>query len=299
MPKTSWGHDGLSMKLIKRLKDVLSTPLSLLINQSLCTGIFPEKLKVAKIRPIFKKGDESMVDNYRPVSILPALSKVFEKVVFDTLDHTIILEKLKYHGIDGVALAWFRNYLTNRSQFVQVNDIESARLAISTGVPQGSILGPLLFILYVNDICTVSEQFYPILYADDTTLISTLCVFQSQGAVNGTSAKINQELDKIQKWLKLNKLSLNINKTKYIVFHSLVLPHLYFSILAWGFESERLIKLQKRAVRIIHRAKCNAHSEPLLKKSGLLVTFLISSAPNSITNLNTVFYLPTFTISLL
>ena len=403
MPKTSSGHDGLSMKLIKRLKYVLSTPLSLLINQSLCTGIFPEKLKVAKIRPIFKKGDESMVDNYRPVSILPALSKVFEKVVFDqlykyltendllysgqygfrkghstelaciefvdnvihkldcgklpisifldlskafdTLDHTILLEKLKYHGIDGVALAWFRNYLTNRSQFVQINDIESARLAISTGVPQGSILGPLLFILYVNDICTVSEQFYPILYADDTTLISTLCVFQSQGTVNGTSAKINQELDKIQKWLKLNKLSLNINKTKYIIFHSthyaetnlpdlnlkidnvaiervrkfdflgvtitdtltwrdhtskiankisksvgvmsrlkfmlhedtlkliynsLVLPHLYFSILAWGFESERLIKLQKRAVRIIHRAKYNAHSEPLLKKSGLL-----------------------------
>ena len=210
-----------------------------------------------------------MVDNYRPVSILPALSKVFEKVVFDrrykyltenelsysgqygfrkghstelacielvdnvihrldcdnlpififldlskafdTLDHTILLEKLKHHGIDGVP--WFRNYLTNRSQFVQVNEIKSARLAISTGVPQGSILGPLSFILYVNDTCTVSEQFYPIFYADDTTLISTLCVFQSQGAVNGTSAKINQELDKIQKWLKLNKLSPNINKT--------------------------------------------------------------------------------------
>ena len=129
-----------------------------------------------------------------PISIFLDLSKAF-----DTLDHTILLEKLKYHGIDGVALAWFRNYLTNRSQFVQINDIESARLAISTGVPQGSILGPLLFILYVNDICTVSEQFYPILYADDTTLISTLCVFQSQGTVNGTSAKINQELDKIQK----------------------------------------------------------------------------------------------------
>ena len=85
MPKTSSGHDGLSMKLIKRLKDVLSTPLSFLINESLFTGIFTEKHQVATIRPMLKKGDESMVDNYRPVSIHPALSKICEKVVFDQL----------------------------------------------------------------------------------------------------------------------------------------------------------------------------------------------------------------------
>ena len=101
MPQTSSGHYGLSMKLIKRLKDVLSTPLSLLINQSLCTWIFPEKLKVTQIRPIFKKRDEGMVDNYRTVSIIPALSNVFEKVVFDQLNNYLTENDLLCNGQYG------------------------------------------------------------------------------------------------------------------------------------------------------------------------------------------------------
>ena len=198
-------------------------------------------------------------------------------------------------------------------------------------MPQESILGPLLFILYVNDICSVSNRFYPILYADDTTLISTLCVFDPiSGNNDDRSVAINRELGIINTWLEANKLSLNATKTKYMVFHSincpedslpvlnlrlnnfpiervkqfdflgltisdtltwkehvnkiankiaksigvmsrlkyqldktklvliydsLVLPHFYFSILAWGFESERSLKLQKKAIRTIHRAK--------------------------------------------
>ena len=401
LPKSSCGHDGLSMKLIKSLKEYLFRPLSLVINQSFCTGIFPDKLKIAKITPLFKKGDESIVDNYRPISVLPALSKIFEKIAFiqlydyfninkllyrgqygfrkghstelasiefidniihkldqgklpisiyldlskafDTLDHDILLHKLSFYGVRGTALNWFQSYISGRIQYVQIEDRVSSPLPISTGVPQGSILGPLLFIIYINDICSVSDQFYPILYADDTTLISTLCVFHSDA--NRASTAINVELREIKMWLDSNKLSLNTQKTKYMIFHSvnfpnnrlpdlalhidnvpiekvtcfdflglrvsdtlkwqdhtnkivnkisksigvmsrlkhllqsstlltiynsLVLPHLYFSILCWGFESQRLVKLQKRAVRNIHRAKYNAHSEPLLKKSGLL-----------------------------
>ena len=267
------------MKLIKSLKEYLSRPLSLVINQSFCNGIFPDKLKIAKITPLFKKGDESIVDNYRPISVLPALSKIFEKIAFiqlydyfnmnkllyrgqygfrkghstelasidniihkldqdklaisiyldlskgfDTLDHDILLHKLSFYGVHGTALNWFQSYISDRIQYVQIEDRVSSPLPISIGVPHGSILGPLLFIIYINDICSVSDQFYPILFADDTTLISTLCVFHSDA--NRASTAINIELREIKMWLDSNKLSLNTQKNpKYMIFHSVNFPN--------------------------------------------------------------------------
>ena len=407
--KTSSGHDGISTKLLKRIAPFIIPYLTIIINQSLVTGIFPTRMKIAKVIPLFKKDDPHVLDNYRPISLLPALSKVLEKVVFiqiydyfdknglfyknqygfrkihstelasleitdiisenmdhgklplsifldlskafDTLDHTILLDKLKYYGLNNVALNWFNSYLSGRTQYVDFDNVSSQTRTIDTGVPQGSILGPLLFIIYMNDIHIASDKFHAILYADDTNLVSSLCSFNvnistqlSSEALRLLSANINSELQLITDWLEINKLSLNIKKTKFMIFHypqknisrlipnlsingypidrvhefnflgltidehlnwnghiqkvsnkisralgilsrvkrylpkrilitlynSLILPHLQYSILAWGSKNNRLVKLQKRALRIISNSKYNAHTDPLFKAFHLL-----------------------------
>ena len=153
-----------------------------------------------------------------PIGVFLDLSKAF-----DTLDHTILLDKLLYYGIKGTELAWFKSYLTNRTQFVSYNGTNSGTLSITTGVPQGSILGPLLFIIYMNDIHNASSKFHAILFADDTNLTSTLCSFDVNIDNNCNSLQlstnINKELKNIQIWLEINKLSLNVKKTKFMIFH--------------------------------------------------------------------------------
>ena len=117
---------------------------------------------------ISRKMDEGKI----PLSIFLDLSKAF-----DTLDHTILLKKLQYYGFNGVALSWFKNYLSDRTQFVDFDGTSSSMLNLNTGVPQGSILGPLLFMIYMNDISAASDKFVAVLYADDSNLVSSLCSF--------------------------------------------------------------------------------------------------------------------------
>ena len=279
-----------------------------------------------------------------PLGVFLDLSKAF-----DTLDHSILLNKLNYYGVKGCALAWFQSYLTNRVQYVEYDNTQSSMLPITTGVPQGSILGPLLFIIYMNDIHEASNKFHAILFADDSNLTSTLCSFNvslTDTSYNKTqlSNNINKELQAIQIWLEINKLSLNVKKTKFMVFHhrqrnisnfipdveingqaiecvtefiflgltldenlswnahiqkisnkvsrslgvirrlkrflpshilrllynSLILPHLQYATLTWGFKTSRLAQLQKRAIRIISLSKYNAHTEPIFKQLKLL-----------------------------
>ena len=230
--KSSTGIDQLSNKLFKLIKDELVPPLTLVINQIFSTGIFPHKLKIAKVIPLFKKDKNYILDNYRPVSLLPSLSKIVEKVMyiqlyeyfqnnrlfydsqygfrskhstelaalellnrivtqmdqkeipiniyldlskaFDTLDHNILTEKLKFYGITGKSLNLLTDYLTNREQCVEYKNAISDLQFINTGVPQGSILGPLLFIIYLNDIINVSYTFIHVIYANDTALFPIL-----------------------------------------------------------------------------------------------------------------------------
>ena len=274
--KNSSGKDEISNKLLKSIKDEIAKPLTIIINQSLKTGIFPEALKIAKVKPLYKKGDNFCLNNYRPISLLPTISKIFERVMFtqlysylnahnllseqqygfrsqhstelacvklvdyittemdntkkiktptaifldlskafDTLNFNILLNKLQYYGIHGIALSLIKSYLTNRFQYVQFENSESDLLEIKTGIPQGSILGPLFFSIMINDLVKSSNTFKFLMYADDTTIYFNLEDFP----LEDREVSINDELEKVNKWLKLNKLAVNVDKTKSMLFH--------------------------------------------------------------------------------
>ena len=149
------------------------------------------------------------MDNFKiPTSIQIDLSKAF-----DTLNHDIMLNKLKLYGISGIALKFFSNYLTGRLQYVDYLENTSQVQSIVMGVPQGSVLGPLLFLIYINDLPLASNIFNVLMYADDTTLF---CNYDSIW----NDMVINSEINKIYDWLCSNKLSLNASKTKFMCFHT-------------------------------------------------------------------------------
>ena len=130
------------------------------------------------------------------------------------LDHVILLNKLEHYGIRGVAVDWVKSYLSERLQFIQFNQTSSSKRQIHCGVPQGSILGPLLFILYINDLPFASSLTESLLFADDTG------IFYSHRDQDDLISVLNEELIKIDSWMRSNKLSVNIKKTNYVVFKS-------------------------------------------------------------------------------
>ena len=269
-PKSSCGHDDISTKLLKQTLDYIIQPITHIINRSFDTGIVPREMKIAKVIPIHKSSDPSLLKNYRPVSLLTAFSKLFEKLMFnklisflngnnilfkhqygfrskhstlhpiihllnhcaevtnqaepefilaifcdlskafDVISHDILLHKLNSYGIRGVANQWFESYLSDRSQFIELDKVHSSHLPIRCGVPQGSILGPLLYLIYVNDIYN-SCKGNIVSFADDTTL------YMSNSDVTQLFCDVNTQINNLFKWFCANKLSLNANKTKFIV----------------------------------------------------------------------------------
>ena len=215
----------ISPKLLKALSGSFSNVLSYLLNSCMLSGVFPDELKIAKVIPLYKSGSSNLKSNYRPISILPTLSKIFEKLIhsriyqflgeneviynyqfgfrqnhstihavqtaitsvitslnssyqsmgifidfskaFDTIKHEILLSKLSHYGIRGIALDLICDYLTNRKQFVFYdNNCYSQLSDISIGLPQGSVLGPLFFIIYVNDIISCMDDSIKIVLFD-------------------------------------------------------------------------------------------------------------------------------------
>jgi Txe/YoeB family toxin of Txe-Axe toxin-antitoxin module len=270
LKECSPGYDGITAKIFKESYQYCLDPLLKITNLVLIQGIFPHELKIASVTPIFKNKDPSLFSNYRPVSVLPLLSKIFEKLTynrilsflndnnilyklqfgfrnnyntslaliylvdkikmaldegkfvlglfidlskaFDTVNHAILLDKMYNYGIRGNAYNLINSYLSERRQFVCFENSKSECLKINCGVPQGSILGPLLFLIYINDLPNVSEKIFSVLFADDTNF------FIDGKDINKLVSVMNNEINKVINWMRSNKLSLNIDKTKYVIF---------------------------------------------------------------------------------
>ncbi len=170
-------------------------------------GFRPKHSTVDAITEFISDVLPSLDRKHKCLSVYLDLSKAF-----DTINHAILLEKLQYYGIRGRALEWFRSYLVQRRQYVNYMGVNSTTQTIVYGVPQGSVLGPLLFILYSNDIPHAVEHCKSILFADDTTVYLTGENLQTM------YGQVNADLKSLNDWFRANQLSVNPTKTKYIVF---------------------------------------------------------------------------------
>ena len=272
MTSLKLGIDKIPAKFLKDGAPIIAEHLTNIVNLSIKFSVFPSQCKIAKIKPLFKKGKKTESKNYRPISLLPLISKIIEKAIheqvqnylqknellyvyqsgfrpnhstdtclsqltnmiltgvekkkhtgmilidlqkaFDTLDHEILLQKMKCIGFSDKVTKWFHSYLTGRAFFVSIENVYSERGSINCGVPQGSILGPLLFLLYVNDIPQVLSNSKAFLYADDTSIC-----YQHENVIE-IERVLNSEFAKICDWFVDNKLSIHFgeDKTKCILF---------------------------------------------------------------------------------
>ena len=265
------GYDGLSVRVLKKIIPVFANPLCKLLNLSISTNSFPNHWKMAKVTPLYKGGARNDINNYRPISVLPVLSKILEKHVasslskflrdnsllyelqsafrpghstetalirltdqilmnmdndnvtglvlidfrkaFDVIDHELLLKKLSIYGATPSSVAWFKSYLPERKQFISLGKTTSEQLTVKQGVPQGSILGPLLFLLFVNDMPLHVQKSTMDVYADDTTLSSS----SNWKTIQSLNQALSLDLCKVERWASENKMYMNMQKTKALL----------------------------------------------------------------------------------
>eukprot|EP00732_Lithocolla_globosa_P000923 Lithocolla_globosa_v1_NODE_367_length_4285_cov_70.186525.p1 type:complete len:635 gc:universal NODE_367_length_4285_cov_70.186525:1647-3551(+) len=265
------GVDHIHTRTLVDSADIIAPYITYILNLCFKNGIFPQDLKPARVTPVYKKQNPFTVSNYRPVSILITLSKIFEREMlnqmmiflldnniiskrqygflkntststalinfyeellqildekgmagigtlidlskaFDTVNHSILLSKLELYGIGGKSLDLLKSYLSNRTQIVIVDNSKSDPMKITCGVPQGSILGSLLFILYINDLPNALTHSQPLMFADDTTLLAT------HSNITQLQKNALEDLNSVSIWCKANLLTLNTSKTAYLLF---------------------------------------------------------------------------------
>ena len=196
------------------------------------------------------------------------------KKAFDTVNHDILLQKLEHYGIRDVALKWFKSYLTGRKQFVHVNGANSEVKDIVCGVPQGSVLGPLLFLLYINDLPNISDSLKFYLFADDTN------IYYESDNLNRLEKTMNKELEKLHEWLCLNRLSLNISKTNFVVFHAKGKPkHSVVTILINKQAIDEVNSVKYLGILIDSQLTFKNHIDELSKKVSRAIGVLYKLRP--------------------
>ena len=312
------GPDRIGNRILKECAEVLYNPLSELFNKSLNEGIYPTAWKEALVTAIFKKVDRQIKTNYRPISLLSCISKVFEKLVFDkfydylirnniltdvnsgfkkndsainrllaileniyqsldnhqdsifvSLDiskafdrvwHEGLLFKLKQLGVNGALLKWFNSYLCNRSQRVVLGGSSSASKYLHSGVPQGSILGPLLFLIYVNDMTvglnTIVHQF-----ADDTNL---LCNYKNPVEA---AELINRDLITLSHWADQWRVTFNPHKTHYMIISLKKNKHRLDPLYLNNTEILESSKIDSLGLTITNKLSWNEHTIKLINKA--------------------------------